>query len=453
MDNLKVTRSLKAGTNQKVTRKMYQLARDVKSLEDKLAVCTSCGMCQANCPLFAQTRKEADVSRGKLTLIKGLIQQMFTDAKGVDERLQKCLLCGSCAHGCPSNVNTLEIFLKARAIIAQYQKMPFFQKIIFKNNLSNPAIFNKTVGKLAPFQKLFFKKEENLQGTSCARITTPLLRNRHIVSLKNRAFNQTLKGEDLNIEGKSVKIAFFTGCLIDKMLPDIAHNVVDVLKYFNAQIFIPYNQGCCGIPAIASGDIESFKALVKTNIHLFLKQNFDYLVTACATCTSTIINLWPSLFEDENPVFLKQIQDLSYKTVDISWLMEKRFDLFSAIPETPELKNTKEIITYHDPCHLKKSLGIYSEPRQVILASGNKLKEMTDSDTCCGMGGSFNLKHYDISSQIGLKKAQNIIDTGCSTVATSCPACIMQISDMLAKMNHSIHVKHPVEIYARSLKI
>ncbi|MCP4671467.1 MAG: (Fe-S)-binding protein [Desulfobacula sp.] len=440
---------------------MQQLARDVKKLGGKLAVCTSCGMCHANCPLFAQTHKEADVSRGKLTLIKGLIQEMFEDAKGVEKRLQKCLLCGSCAHGCPSQVNTLEIFLKARAIIAQYHEMPFFQKIIFKNHLAHPEVFNGIMDKLIPFQKLFFKEEKNLQGTSCARIASPVLRNRHIVSLKKSPFNKTLKGEDLIIKGEGVKVAFFTGCLIDKMLPDIAHSVIDVLKYFNAQVFIPFNQGCCGIPSIASGDIETFEKLVKTNVKLFLKQDFDYLVTACATCTSTIVNLWPSMLQDEDSDFLNQVEKLARKTVDISWLMEKRFDLFSIVPENrdsvqnqdPEKTyDTKEIITYHDPCHLKKSLGVFEEPRQVIHASGSELKEMADSDTCCGMGGSFNLKHYDISSKIGLQKAKNIIDTECSIVATSCPACIMQISDMLAKLNHSIHVKHPVQIYANALK-
>ena len=443
MDNSEITPDLK------ITSKMQQLARDIQNIEDQLAVCTSCGMCQANCPLFAQTHKEADVARGKIALIKGLIQEMFEDAKGVDERLQKCLLCGSCAHGCPSKVNTQEIFLKARAIIAQYHEMPFFQKIIFRNHLSNPEAFNDIVGKFIPLQKLFFKEEKNLQGTSCARIASPLLRNRHIVSLKKRPFNKTLKGKDLLIDGKGVKIAFFTGCLIDKMLPDIAHSVIDVLKHFNAQIFIPFNQGCCGIPAIASGDIKTFKTLVKNNIKLFLKQDCDYLVTACATCTSTIINLWPSLLKDEDADLLEQIKELAHKTVDISWLMEKRFDLFSQIPET---EDTKEIITYHDPCHLKKSLGVFEEPRQVILASNNELKEMAESDKCCGMGGSFNLKYYDISSKIGLQKAKNIIDTKCSTVATSCPACMIQISDMLAKLNHSINVKHPVQIYAKALR-
>ena len=444
----------------KVTGKMPQLALDVKKLETQLAQCTSCGMCQANCPLFAQTRKEADVSRGKIALINGFILEMFEDAKGVDERLQKCLLCGSCSYGCPSNVNTIDIFLKARSIIAQYQKLPFLQKIIFQNHLGNPAAFNDTIDKLTYFQKFFFKNQNNLQGTSCARITSPVLRNRNIVPLKNKSFNKTLKGEDLKINGTGLKIAFFTGCLIDKIYPDIAHSAVDVLKHFNAQIFIPANQGCCGIPVIAAGDIKTFETLVKTNIKLFLKHDCDYLVTACATCTSTIKNLWPSLLQNKDKELLQQIEKLALKTVDISWIMEKHFDLSSAVlekPKTPDIdsgtkSDTKKIITYHDPCHLKKSLGVFKEPRKVIQACGYELREMVESDTCCGMGGSFNLKYYDISSKIGLQKAQNIIDTKCSIVATSCPACMMQISDMLAKLNHSIHVKHPVEIYAQALK-
>jgi glycolate oxidase iron-sulfur subunit len=428
--------------------KMQQLARDVRTLEDQLAVCTRCGMCQANCPLFARTRKEADVSRGKLVLINGLIDQMFDDAEGVNERLQRCLLCGSCAHGCPSSVNTVEIFLKARVIIARYLGLPFPKKILFKQILSRPETFNTIMGKLFFLQNFFLKKEQNSQKTSCARIASPLLRHRHLIPLKKTAFNTTLGGHDLTLDGKGVKVAFFVGCLIDKTFPNIAHSVVDVLTHFNARVFIPAGQGCCGIPALASGDFETFKSLVKIHVDLFSKEKFDYLVTACATCSSTIINLWPSLLKSGDKKLLKRIEVLAQKTVDISWLLEKRFDLSLEIPDSA---GKKQIITYHDPCHLKKSLGVFNEPRQVILASGHTLKEMADSDTCCGMGGSFNLQHYDVSSEIGLEKARNIIDTGCSSVATSCPACMMQISDMLAKLDQPILVKHPVEIYAEAL--
>ena len=428
--------------------RMQQLVQDVRRLEDQIALCTRCGMCQANCPVFSQTHKEADVSRGKLVLVKGLIDQMFDDPGGVNDRLQRCLLCGSCSHGCPSKVNTVDIFLKTRTIITQYLGLPVSKKILFKKILSNPATFNEIMGLVSSFQKFFFKKDQNFQNTSCARIASPLLRGRHIVPLKKAAFNRTLDGLDYRINGKGVKVAFFVGCLIDKAFPNIAHSVVTVLKHFNAQVFIPAYQGCCGIPAAASGDLETFETLVKLHVDLFSKENFDYLVTACATCSSTIIKLWPSLMKHGDKNVLRKIEALSEKTVDISWLMEKRFDLSAAFfPHDAG----ETCITYHDPCHLKKSLGIFHEPRQVLRATGKDLKEMAGSDTCCGMGGSFNLQYYDISSRIGLEKAQHINDTGCATVATSCPACMMQISDMLAPLEQKILVQHPVEIYADAL--
>ncbi len=434
--------------------KMHQLACDVQELENQLAACTQCGMCQASCPLFAQTRKEADVSRGKIALLNGLIQEIFKDANGVNERLQHCLLCGSCAHSCPSNVNTLQIFLKARSIIARYLGLPFVKKMVFSKILANPQTFNMVTKMVAPFQPLFFKKQLNPQGTSCARIASPLLRHRQLVSLKGKTFNTSLEDSYLNldyrVDGKGVKVAFFVGCLIDKAFPNIAHSVVDVLKHFKAQVFIPENQGCCGIPAAAAGDQKTFETLVRLNINLLKEHEFDYLVTACATCSSTIINRWPSLVNPEDKVLLDQVTKLAQKTVDISWLIEKRFDISKAISNKGDVL---EAVTYHDPCHLKKSLGISIEPRKVIQASGHVLKEMVDADTCCGMGGSFNLEHYDVSSAIGLKKAESIIQTNCSIVATSCPACLMQISDMLAKSNQDIVVKHPIELYAQSLKL
>jgi len=119
------------------------------------------------------------------------------------------------------------------------------------------------------------------------------------------------------------------------------------------------------------------------------------------------------------------------------------------------LRNDKNLIsiTYHDPCHLKKSLGVAAEPRALIQANPNyQFKEMPESDRCCGLGGSFNLYYYELSANIGTRKRDHIASSGCSAVATGCPACMIQLSDMLSKAGDQIAVRHPVEIYAESLK-
>lgn len=435
---------------------MKELATRLKELEDQLVVCIRCGMCQSVCPLFEQTRREADVARGKLALLDGLSKNLFTDPDGVNERLNKCLLCGSCAANCPSGVNVLEIFIKARAIIAEFKGLSPVKKLIFKKMLATPATFDQLTEWAGKFQGLFTKNEKNAQGTSCARLVSPLIHDRHVLPMAKKPFHST--GTVINsVPGKSgLKVAFFTGCIIDKVFPHIANDLIEVFNYHGVGTYIPKGQGCCGIPALASGDMATFERLVEYHISLFDKEKFDYLVTACATCTSTIKKLWPSIYGGKASGIREKIKLLSEKTLDINQFLVDKVKLChmgdTLSTGNGGLVGDGELVTYHDPCHLKKSLGVASQPREMIMAAGKKLVEMEGSDKCCGMGGSFNLYHYDVSTKIGNLKQKNIADTGCTTVATGCPACMVQISDMLAKENLNIKVRHPIELYADSLR-
>ena len=109
-------------------------------------------------------------------------------------------------------------------------------------------------------------------------------------------------------------------------------------------------------------------------------------------------------------------------------------------------------VTFHDSCHLKKSLGVSAQPRKLIKQNPNyELVEMKEADRCCGCGGSFTLFHYDLSKQIGQRKRDNIVNTGAAAVATGCPACMLQLSDVLSRNEDAVVVKHPIEIFAETL--
>jgi glycolate oxidase iron-sulfur subunit len=428
---------------------MKSLARRVKELEDQLVVCIRCGTCQSVCPLFEQTHREADVARGKLALLDGLGKNMFDNAKGVEERLNRCLLCGSCAANCPSGVNVLEIFIKARAILTEYKGLSPAKQLIFKKVLSDPKAFDFFAELAGKFQGVFTRKEQNPQETSCARVISPLLDNRHFPSMAEKSFHRLTPRLNTPPGKSGIKVALFTGCIIDKVFPRIATDAMAVFKHHGIGLYIPDGQGCCGIPALASGDRKSFTKLVDHHIRLFDREKFDYLVTACATCTSTIKKLWPSIYEGTGSGIKAKIRELSEKTLDINQFLVNTVPFVQLEPKD---EKNGERVTYHDPCHLKKSLGVAGEPRALIRAAGHELVEMEGADKCCGMGGSFNLYHYGISSRIGNLKQQNISDTRCDTVATGCPACMVQISDMLAKNGANIKVKHPLELYAEFLR-
>jgi glycolate oxidase iron-sulfur subunit len=407
-------------------------------------------MCQATCPIYAVTRNEGHVARGKLALLDGLMLDMFENPDGVSEQLNRCLLCGSCATICPRDVNVLEIFLKARAIIAAYKGLSPLKKVMFQRLLSNPNLFNRVMAWGSKWQYLFAKKTGMQADASCGQLISPLLSKRHMVPLAPVPFHKMNIEQVKNKPASGVKVAFFVGCLLDKVFPHVAQSIVTVLNHHGVDVIIPDSQGCCGIPALASGDRDSFNHLVDYSLKQFDPSGFDYLVTGCATCTATIKKIWPAMMDPDVNHKLDIIRQLSEKTVDIGQFLVEKMGVKSSKEQISD--ESKPVITYHDPCHLRKTLDIYSEPRELICANQSYIfKEMAEADTCCGMGGSFNLMHYDLSTDIGAKKAVNIDASGASVVATGCPACMIQLSDMLAREKESVTVAHFIEIYAESL--
>jgi len=406
-------------------------------------------MCQAVCPLFAETGREADVARGKLALLDGLAQEMFKNPKGVFERLNRCLLCGSCAFNCPSGVNALEIFIKARAIIIGYMGLNPAKKAILRGLLAHPRTFDRLLEWGLRFQKLLARPADEIIGTSCARLVSPLLQGRHFIPLAPVPFHRMVPSLNTAAGHSGIKVIFFVGCLIDKVFPRVARAVVDILTYHGIGILIFENMGCCGIPAISSGDSVTFNRLVRYNLEKFRQTNFDYLVTACATCTATIRNIWPLMVQDQSRDIKADVSGIAQKSFDISQFLVSELGV---ITDPVKRVDAPLPVTYHDPCHLAKSLGVTAEPRALIESNPEYvINEMTDADRCCGLGGSFSLRHYQISAAIGKQKQENIAATNSAEVATGCPACMIQIADMLSQSKLPMKVKHPVEIYAAAL--
>ncbi len=432
---------------------MNALINLMKELDDQLAVCMRCGMCQSVCPLYAQTGREADVARGKLALLDGLNRKLFEDPEGVSDRLNKCLLCGSCAANCPSGVDVMRIFLKARALLAGYMGLSPAKKLILRGVVSRPEIFHQVMEMGARFQKLFVRPANETVGTSCARFMSPLIGDRHFLPLAPKPFHRMIPSMDTAPDASGVRVAFFVGCIIDKIFPRVAQAALKALDHHGVGVYMPANQACCGIPALSSGDMDAYATLLRHNLDQFDPDRFDYLITACATCTSTIKEIWPKMAGDvpagEGYDPVERVKAVSEKTMDINRFL---VSVLRVAPGDAGPADDATAVTYHDPCHLKKSMGVFAEPRTLLKTNPDyRFVEMAESDWCCGMGGSFNLQHYDLSSDIGKRKRENIINTGCAVLATGCPACMLQISDALSRSGDRIAVKHPVEIYAERL--
>ncbi|MGQ9922176.1 MAG: (Fe-S)-binding protein, partial [Desulfobacca sp.] len=272
---------------------------------------------------------------------------------------------------------------------------------------------------------------------------------RHVRPLAARPFHQQVPRLRSAAAPGRPTVAFFVGCLVDKFFPEVGQAVLQVLHYHGVGLVIPAQQACCGIPALSAGDLTAFSRLVRHHLRHWQTPPWDYLVTACATCTATIKKLWPLFLPEVTAGEKNTLAQLAAKTMDISQFLVEIVGV-AGLPKpaaAPALT-----VTYHDPCHLKKSLGLAAPPRTLLRAApGVQLLEMAGADQCCGCGGSFNLQQYEIAKAIGRRKIDNILATKAQVVATGCPACMLQFVDLLSQTGARVQVRHTIEVYAQTL--
>lgn len=427
---------------------LNRLASQLMALDDRIIACMKCGLCQAVCPMFGATMMEADVARGKLALVDNLAHKLISDPEAVADKLNRCLLCGSCQANCPSGVQIMDIFMEAREVVTAYLGLHPVKKLVFRTLLPNAKIFNFAMRVGAPCQGILFRKAKSPQGVSHAPLLSGIIGPRHIRSLAKKPLHAVHGAVDSPAGASGLKVAFFPGCMGDKIFTSMAEACLKVFRHHGVGVFMPTDFACCGIPALASGDAIGLIKQMQVNIDILRKANFNYIITPCGSCTATIKELWPHYAERVDASTADYARFLAAKTMDINEFLVDVLKV-EAQADSPASR-TK--VTYHDSCHLKKSLGIASQPRAVIgLNPRYELVEMPEADRCCGCGGSFNLFHYDISRQIGQRKRDNVLASKAQIVATGCPACMMQLEDALSQNRDAVQVKHTVELYAESL--
>ncbi|MBQ5422087.1 MAG: (Fe-S)-binding protein, partial [Clostridium sp.] len=231
------------------------------------------------------------------------------------------------------------------------------------------------------------------------------------------------------------------GCLLDFVYPDLARDVIVDLNSIGYKVDFPMGQACCGCPASNMGDLENAAKEAEINIEGMQAENYDYIVSACPSCTHQLKS-YPTFFEEGSEMY-NRAKILADKTYDFCKLF---YDL-GGLKDEGDGKETK--VTYHDSCHLCRSLRVTEEQRELLRhTKGVSLIEMEDHDNCCGFGGSYSILYPEISAPILEKKIQNIVASGADTVAMDCPGCMMQIRGGLDARGIDVKVKHTAEILA-----
>jgi glycolate oxidase iron-sulfur subunit len=416
----------------------------LKRVEQELKKCVKCGACRAHCPAFTAYQREPTAARGKVALAQHLLKGDITLDDRTYQAMSRCLLCGSCAEKCPNDVPTDEIVMFAREALAQQRGLTTFHaavgRVIGNRKLMN---FGALVARiLGPF---FFRKVPASSGLRL-RFLLPFIGNkRHIPAIAGRPFidrhPEVIPGEP----GKP-RIVYFVGCMTNFVYTEVGEAALALFRHLGCTVIIPKGQQCCGLPAMSGGGLATVRELAEKNLAALEKYEADYIMTACATCGGALHKFYPAVIGRKHPELLARCRVLAEKTVDASVLLQK----FGLNPEVTG-GGVGLAITYHDPCHLR-TRAITSQPRELLRAvPGVDLREMEGADKCCGLGGTFNVYHYDTSLQINAPKVEAILRSGAEAVVTGCPGCMMQLADGLKQRGAKTRVMHTLEVLARKI--
>jgi glycolate oxidase iron-sulfur subunit len=227
------------------------------------------------------------------------------------------------------------------------------------------------------------------------------------------------------------------------MFPRIAQSALDLFVRNGVSVYIPQEQKCCGLPAFGSGDDETPRAIARKNIEAFAGENLDLIIAHCASCAAMLKLDYPLLFGEDDP-FRAKAMSFSKKVSDASLLLAK---VLGPRTQNPEPRTRPLRVTYHDPCHLRRKLGIFKEPRDLLQSSpGLEYVEMKDANRCCGQGGSFNVANYDLSLKILDRKTKAIEESEADIVTTTCSGCMLQLMDGIHQAGLKKEVRHLVEM-------
>ncbi len=409
--------------------------------------CIKCGKCIPTCTIHQVNADETTSPRGFLHLLGAVQEGTLELDKNAKEIFESCFLCTNCTAVCPAALPTDWMIEKARIEIAKKHGIAWWKRLFFAL-LKRRGVMDFLARAGYVLKSCAFKTDPK-KGGMLARFGLPMVKkNRLLPSPAAKSFLNTYP-EEMNFGGDR-KVAIFIGCLANYVYTEIGDSLLYILKKLGINAFIPKDQLCCGAPAWFTGDVASVKWLIKYNIEYFelFIESVEAILVPEATCSSMMIHDWLRVLEDE-PEWQERARKITEKThIATAWLYDHT-DLHSRVSSVTENATR---VTYHDPCHARKTQGVFKEPR-ALLQKGYELVEMSDPNRCCGFGGvTMQSEKFHLAQAAGVPKAVMIAETKAEVVSAECSACRIQLSEAMNAADVSCRFNHPLELIALNLK-
>ena len=238
------------------------------------------------------------------------------------------------------------------------------------------------------------------------------------------------------------RVALFVTCLVDLFRPSVGFATVKLLEDAGCAVEVPAAQTCCGQPAWNSGDRETAKAMARRVIAAF--EGFEFVVAPSGSCGATIARDYPAMLADE-PAWAERAAALAARTFEVTAFL-------ADVLGVTEVEGAPAVVTYHDSCSGLRSLGVRAQPRRLLGSiPGLELREMAESDVCCGFGGTFCVKYPEISDVMVGDKTRAIAETGAALVLAGDLGCLMNMAGKASREGRAFRARHVVEVLVGDL--
>jgi glycolate oxidase iron-sulfur subunit len=405
---------------------------DIKAADGILRSCVHCGFCTATCPTFVLLGDELDSPRGRIYLIKDMLENDRPASARVAKHLDRCLTCLSCMTTCPSGVHYMHLIDHARKRVEETFTRPLLDRglrWLLALILPVPALF-----RLAMAGAWLAKPLAPIVGDAFGgRLKAMLTLVPTVIHPPSRIDRPGV----YKAEGRvRARVALMTGCAQKVLAPEINEATIRLLTRHGVEVVVARGAGCCGALTHHMGKEAAALASAKANIDAWTEEatlrGLDAVVINASGCGTTVKDYGWMLRGD--PAYAARAAHIASITSDITEVMDE-------IGLADPVIETGQAVTYHSACSMQHGQKIKNTPQDLLRRAGFAVAEVPEGHLCCGSAGTYNILQPDLAGQLKDRKLANIASTRPEIVAAGNIGCMTQLAD-----GAGVPVVHTVEL-------
>jgi len=404
--------------------------KDNKSSENILRKCVHCGMCNATCPTYVISGDELEGPRGRIYLIKEMLENKKPANKKIAKHIDSCLSCYGCMTTCPSGVNYMHLIDHGRNYVEETYKRPLLDKL-FRNILSFTL----------PKPKIFFVLTLFTKAIRPFSFMLPQFLRNTLNLMPNKIPSKKIKTQKVySSAGKKTvaRVALLTGCVQRVISPEINESTIRLLNRHDVEVVVLPKIDCCGSLNHHLGKKKLAHESFVKNIELwheeYLKNGLDAIISNTSGCGTTLKD-YGFIFRNDKE-FKKKAKKISDLTKDITEYLDENLKL-----KIKKNNEKKYKIAYHSACSMQHGQKIHEQPKNLIKQTGNIVLDVPEGHMCCGSAGTYNILHQKMAKSLLKNKVENIEKIAPDFISTGNIGCMTQIGG-----GTKIPIVHTVEV-------